>query len=94
MQSLAVLAPHLSRRMFALGSRPVPTSASQQRNKGTENELGNPPLSPSASALGGTGAGAARAASPLVYPHKKGRDTRPRRRRVRAQHGARALACP
>ena len=68
MQSMAFLAPHLSRRSFALNSRLVPTSASQQRDKGTENELGNPPLSPAASALGGTGAGAARAASLLVYP--------------------------
>jgi hypothetical protein len=42
MQSLAVLAPHLSRRMFALSSRPVPTSASQQRDKGTEPKRGKP----------------------------------------------------
>jgi hypothetical protein len=88
MHPVASFALHLSRRTFALSDVTEPMRASSQRDKGTENELGNPPLSPAASALGGTGAGAARAASLLVYPQKKGRDTRPRRRRVRAQRGA------
>ncbi len=86
-QHAAMLPLSSSRRLVCGALWSEGTGASSQREKGTETKPGTDPLALRACPRGHRGSCGLDARIPACFPQKKGRDTRPRRRRVRAQRG-------